>query len=1088
MDVILAMTVLVLLIVAFGGVFMYGEESYAQAGDRVQGLLLAEEGLEVARSVRDRGWNELILEQSGIDQEGSEWQFSGEGTDDELGKYTRKLAFFDACRDETGDLADCSEGEVDIHTKLVQSTVSWSSLIGINQTVTLSAYLTNWGSLDWKQSSWEGGAGQDKWSDETMYQSDDGNLTIDEFGNLRLRQTAVCGQAEWGFDVAEQYDYNSEFIEVMDGSAQLIATQEGDGFDLISSGGYGSNVSEQSMLHISGNVYAVAYKGQGNRGRVETFSVSSEGVISPVITGLEFYSGNTNHPHFFHVRDNIYAVVTRGQANRGHMITFSITPAGIVSGFALDSYQFESSQVNNPKGIAITNGYVAIAYNVGNGGRLRTVRVNANGTIVNSTVSQLNFATTASAPDLIRIDNDTYAIAYVGSGSTGTVATVEINSSGIISTINDTLVFDVPALNPSLFEMTVGVYAVAYESTSGSGELTSFSIANDGTIGVIASNMTFAATNVIRPRVDAFGSDGYVVAYRGPSNRPYLALVNATGDTFDPTVVDTLEVETSSGDYLNVFSITSSVGFVGYAGQGGNGKLQSFRIGGSVTYPDNGPSIEPTGSFRGDQFSQWTYFEELSESNGGTVYYQLSDDGGASWRYWDGSSWTVTANEGQRNTAEEIDAVIHKFPVTTGEMKIRAFLESDGTQLVKLDTVKIGCAFFAMEVNQTTAADNWTEVSLQNNYSRPVVIALAHKSSNSAPVSVRVRNATQDSFEIRLERPGGGAVQPESIHYLVVEEGVWNWSGTLIEARQRKVSAVATSQIVNAEVVAYRHTFSSEPAVLHQVMSADDEAWISSFVSEAGSRNKPPGQEDFQIALSSAEVTSSNNHGPELIGWVALLPDESQNYEYIATGRSVRGHDNGCYSYNYAEPYDSPPLVIGSLQEMHDSDGGWLVGCALSSEEVGVHVEEDQVSDTERAHNQENVSLLVFDGPKTFLSEPHFSEGGGLYASSGTFTSSAFNTSAVSAIQLIQWVIDVSNCEPDCSIEVQVRAAPDEDGSPGAFTDWYGTSGGGSMFTNPNGELISTDLNNLQWVQYRVVFSGDGTSTPVLEEVKVNYR
>jgi len=45
-----------------------------------------------------------------------------------------------------------------------------------------------------------------------------------------------------------------------------------------------------------------------------------------------------------------------------------------------------------------------------------------------------------------------------------------------------------------------------------------------------------------------------------------------------------------------------------------------------------------------------------------------------------------------------------------------------------------------------------------------------------------------------------------------------------------------------------------------------------------------------------------------------------------------------------------------------------------------------------------------------------------------------------------------------------------------------------TYYTDPMAVLLPTDLNWKQWVQYRVDLSGDGATSPVLQDVTVNYK
>jgi len=88
---------------------------------------------------------------------------------------------------------------------------------------------------------------------------------------------------------------------------------------------------------------------------------------------------------------------------------------------------------------------------------------------------------------------------------------------------------------------------------------------------------------------------------------------------------------------------------------------------------------------------------------------------------------------------------------------------------------------------------------------------------------------------------------------------------------------------------------------------------------------------------------------------------------------------------------------------------------------------------------------------------------------------------------VIEWDETIPACTPACTVKFQVRTAPDAAGVPGIWTAWYGASGAGTYFTNATGTVISTDLNDNLWLQYRAELAGDAMDTPILSEVRLNY-
>ena len=113
-----------------------------------------------------------------------------------------------------------------------------------------------------------------------------------------------------------------------------------------------------------------------------------------------------------------------------------------------------------------------------------------------------------------------------------------------------------------------------------------------------------------------------------------------------------------------------------------------------------------------------------------------------------------------------------------------------------------------------------------------------------------------------------------------------------------------------------------------------------------------------------------------------------------------------------------------------------------------------------------------------------------LYALSGTYISSPFDTGTPSAFTVIEWDWSKTNgsCS-SCAIRFQIQTSPD--GASWTLT-WSGPDGDDGdeidYFTMPMGEIINKDHNGDRWVRYRATFDGDGVNTPILEEMRIFYH
>jgi len=105
-------------------------------------------------------------------------------------------------------------------------------------------------------------------------------------------------------------------------------------------------------------------------------------------------------------------------------------------------------------------------------------------------------------------------------------------------------------------------------------------------------------------------------------------------------------------------------------------------------YATDNPAIVPNTPHSITALTNWYSFA-ADNSGTGTVYYQLSNDGGTTWYYWNagGGTWSV-AGANDYSLEEDINDNISTFPAG-GSITVQAFLESNGSQPVLLDEVVV---------------------------------------------------------------------------------------------------------------------------------------------------------------------------------------------------------------------------------------------------------------------------------------------------------------------------------------------------------------------------------------------------------------
>ena len=128
-EVILSSAVFVLLVTALVGAYLYGQEATALAGNRARANMLAEEGLEAVRNIRDNDFASLTPGSKGLAISANQWVFSG--ASDATDIFTRSTTISPV-------------GGASSNRKNITASVTWQQNPQRIGTVSLVSRLTNW--------------------------------------------------------------------------------------------------------------------------------------------------------------------------------------------------------------------------------------------------------------------------------------------------------------------------------------------------------------------------------------------------------------------------------------------------------------------------------------------------------------------------------------------------------------------------------------------------------------------------------------------------------------------------------------------------------------------------------------------------------------------------------------------------------------------------------------------------------------------------------------------------------------------------------------------------------------------------------
>ncbi len=281
-----------------------------------------------------------------------------------------------------------------------------------------------------------------------------------------------------------------------------------------------------------------------------------------------------------------------------------------------------------------------------------------------------------------------------------------------------------------------------------------------------------------------------------------------------------------------------------------------------------------------------------------------------------------------------------------------------------------GPAFLTENGVVSSVSESWQTVTLANTYTSMVVVATVHLPNNTTdPVVSRVRNASGNSFDLRIQSMTGSAtVSTYDVHYFVVEEGVYTDAADGVKMEAVKVNTSLTSRKSNwvFEARTYSNSYTN-PVVVGQVMTVNDADWSAFWASSTTSKNTPPTASSFAAGKHVGE-DPDNTRLDETIGYVVFEAGSgtmgSVDFEAGLGSDIVRGATNSSSGYNYSlSSLATATAAVLSSSAMDGNDGGvaTLFGASpLSTSQITMVVDEDQESDSERNHTTEQVAYVVF--------------------------------------------------------------------------------------------------------------------------------
>ncbi len=281
-----------------------------------------------------------------------------------------------------------------------------------------------------------------------------------------------------------------------------------------------------------------------------------------------------------------------------------------------------------------------------------------------------------------------------------------------------------------------------------------------------------------------------------------------------------------------------------------------------------------------------------------------------------------------------------------------------------------------MTAEDTFVTPSWTRVDFLTPFAQTPLVFVLPTSNGGDPATLRVRNVTTTGFEVIVAEASGtdGPHLEMQTAYLAVVPGTHTMpDGTRVAAILHTTSSFVSRSLGSTwDTVPLPAGFSGPPTVLATIQTARNEtgnppATPAIPFLEAAIDNVST--VSLQAALERAEATNGSVVTSEDLAILAIDANRTMSFvdgflnnidlQTVATGNTIRGWDNGCFTTSYSPSFSAAPVAVASMTTRNGNNGGWIRRCSESATNIGLTVDEDTETDSERNHTGESVGIIA---------------------------------------------------------------------------------------------------------------------------------
>ena len=345
-----------------------------------------------------------------------------------------------------------------------------------------------------------------------------------------------------------------------------------------------------SIVQVSTNVFAVAYHGTNGKGIIKTFTISSDGSTITENQELQHDGSKAKYNSLIQVDSDTYLLAYEGGSNDGFIKTFTIPSTGN-SITQVTSVEHDNAYGKHNSLVRVDSDTYALAYESSDDdGHVATFTVSSDGTTL-SEVGSVEYTTDDGENNaFVQVDSDTYALLYHGDNNGGIITSFTIASNGSITDLGTAVQTSGSGEGSGMIQVDsdtylalAGDYAYTFTISSNGSSITQVASVQ------FTSNGTYGEESFDICQVD---SDTYIIAYKDSGKDAWLTTLDVSSDGSTITKVDENEHDTNNCGEFSLAKLDSDTYVLAYSRENSTGILKTFTVSAEGTLPVELTSFE----------------------------------------------------------------------------------------------------------------------------------------------------------------------------------------------------------------------------------------------------------------------------------------------------------------------------------------------------------------------------------------------------------------------------------------------------------------------------------------------------------------